>query len=247
MEMRSDILIVGGGVGGYACAVAACENGFDVILTEESDWIGGQLTSQATPPDEHGWIEEFGCTASYRKFREDVRAFYRENYPLTDAARNDPTLNPGNGWVSPVCAEPLVFLKVLEENLKQFTTRGNLRILTGHFPVEAVSTGDEIISVGLTNLETRGNYLDFRAVFCRCDRTWRAIATDGSRIQHGFRGEEFDAGTERGRSSPAGKLAGVLSLFRHELSRWSGSYDRAAAALCFLAGFYTSAEPSVER
>ena len=35
------------------------------LLTEETDWIGGQLTSQAVPPDEHPWIESFGCTAAY--------------------------------------------------------------------------------------------------------------------------------------------------------------------------------------
>ena len=38
-----------------------------VILSEETDWLGGQLTQQAVPPDEHPWIESFGCTASYRQ------------------------------------------------------------------------------------------------------------------------------------------------------------------------------------
>ena len=37
--------------------------GPDVVLTEETDWLGGQLTSQAVPPDEHPWIEQFGATA----------------------------------------------------------------------------------------------------------------------------------------------------------------------------------------
>ena len=32
-----------------------------MVLTEPTDWIGGQLTSQAVPPDEHPWIEQFGC------------------------------------------------------------------------------------------------------------------------------------------------------------------------------------------
>ncbi|HKG27367.1 MAG TPA: FAD-dependent oxidoreductase [Thermomicrobiales bacterium] len=38
--------------------------GRSVILTEESDWIGGQLTAQAVPLDEHPWIERTGCTSS---------------------------------------------------------------------------------------------------------------------------------------------------------------------------------------
>ncbi|MFM8420351.1 MAG: FAD-dependent oxidoreductase, partial [Verrucomicrobiota bacterium] len=69
-EVAADLAIVGGGVGGCAAALAACCAGLRVALTEETDWIGGQLTAQAVPPDEHPWIESHGCTASYRRFRE---------------------------------------------------------------------------------------------------------------------------------------------------------------------------------
>jgi len=31
-------------------------------LTEETDWVGSQLTNQAVPADEHSWIEEYGVT-----------------------------------------------------------------------------------------------------------------------------------------------------------------------------------------
>ncbi len=154
-ELQTELLIVGGGIGGCAAALAACENGVNVILTEESDWIGGQFTSQATPPDEHGWIEEFGCTRSYRKFRNDVRDDYRNNFPLTNEAKNNPVLNPGDGWVSPLCAEPKVFLRVIESYLKPFVERGNLQILCEHFPVAAENSGDEIESVTLENLRDK--------------------------------------------------------------------------------------------
>ena len=79
--VQINLVIVGGGVGGCAAAKAACEAGLNVIMTEESDWIGGQFTSQSTPPDEHGWIEKFGCTQSYRQFRNDVRAYYKKIIP----------------------------------------------------------------------------------------------------------------------------------------------------------------------
>ena len=68
-EAKADVVILGGGVGGCAAALAAARAGASVILTEETDWIGGQLTSQAVPPDEHPWIEERGCTKLYRSFR----------------------------------------------------------------------------------------------------------------------------------------------------------------------------------
>ena len=73
VSQSAAVLIVGGGVGGVAAALAACRAGQRVVLTEETLWIGGQLTSQAVPPDEHPWIEESGCTRSYREFRDEVR------------------------------------------------------------------------------------------------------------------------------------------------------------------------------
>ena len=47
-ERAADLVIVGGGLGGCAAALAACGAGLRVILTEPTDWIGGQLTSQAS-------------------------------------------------------------------------------------------------------------------------------------------------------------------------------------------------------
>ncbi len=152
-ELKTDVLIVGGGVGGCAAVLAACENNLDVILTEESDWIGGQLTSQATPPDEHGWIERFGCTRSYRRMRDAVRDYYRKFYPLTERAKANPFLNPGDGWVSPLCAEPIVFLKILENTLAEYVKRGNLQILTEYFPIAADFEGERIRVITLKNLK----------------------------------------------------------------------------------------------
>src|SRR5437868_5027765 len=76
-ELHADVVIVGGGVGGVAAALAAARAGRSVLLTEETDWIGGQLTQQAVPPDEHPWVEQFGVTRGYRRFRDGVRVYYR--------------------------------------------------------------------------------------------------------------------------------------------------------------------------
>src|SRR5690554_5452708 len=56
-QLSADVVIAGGGLGGCAAAFAALRNNLTVILTEETDWLGGQLTSQGVPPDEHSWIE----------------------------------------------------------------------------------------------------------------------------------------------------------------------------------------------
>jgi NADPH-dependent 2,4-dienoyl-CoA reductase/sulfur reductase-like enzyme len=65
-NISADMVIFGGSLGGTLGAYSAAKSGKITILFEETDWIGGQLTSQAFPPDEHQWIEETGCTASYR-------------------------------------------------------------------------------------------------------------------------------------------------------------------------------------
>ena len=62
-EIEADILIAGGGLGGVAAALAAADCGKRVVLTEETDWIGGQLTAQIVPPDEHPpdqWMRKRG-------------------------------------------------------------------------------------------------------------------------------------------------------------------------------------------
>src|SRR6516225_5032322 len=107
-ELEADLVIIGGGLGGCAAALAAVRNNCRVILTEETDWLGGQLTAQAVPPDENPWIETFGGTRSYLELRRRIRDYYYRNYPLTAEARARPHLNPGNGWVSRLCTEPRV-------------------------------------------------------------------------------------------------------------------------------------------
>lgn len=152
---EADILVIGGGLGGCAAALAALESGARVILTEETDWIGGQMTSQLVPPDEHGWIERFGRTASYQRFREGVRAHYREQRALTEAARRDPLLNPGTAWVSPLAFEPKVGLAVLHAMLEPHRASGRLWLLLEHRPVGIrQNAADQIAAVVVEDRQT---------------------------------------------------------------------------------------------
>lgn len=158
-EHETDVLIVGGGVGGCAAALAVARAGYRVTMTEESDWIGGQLTSQAVPPDEHGWIERFGCTKSYREFRDAVRDYYRRYYPLSDEAKRRPHLNPGNGWVSPLCHEPRAALAVLHNLLAPHFSAGRLNVLAEHKVIAAETERDEVRLVLLRDLRGGGEQL----------------------------------------------------------------------------------------
>ncbi len=152
-DHATDVLIVGGGLGGVAAALAALRLGRRVTLTEESPWLGGQLTSQAVPPDEGRWIEEVGCTASYRALREGVRTYYRTHYPLIPESRAEAHLNPGAGNVSRLCAEPRAFLAVIEGLLAPWRSKGQLTVLLDAQPVNVHTDGDTVQAV---TLEQRG-------------------------------------------------------------------------------------------
>jgi hypothetical protein len=146
-ELRADVVVIGGGLGGVAAALGALRAGRSVLLTEEYAWLGGQLTSQAVPPDEHSWVEQFGVTASYRALREGIREHYRRYYPLTDRARRAAHLNPGAGYVSRLCHEPRVAVAVLEAMLAPYRSSGLLRILQPAAPVAAQVDGDRVTAV----------------------------------------------------------------------------------------------------
>lgn len=150
-ELTTDILIVGAGLGGIAAALAAADRGARVILTEEYPWIGGQLTSQAVPPDEHPWVEEFGITARYRALRDGIRDVYRRRYPLIDAARDREDLNPGAGWVSKLCHEPRIAVGVLEEMLAPHRSTDRITLLERRRPTAATTDGDRVTSVTLAS------------------------------------------------------------------------------------------------
>jgi hypothetical protein len=146
-ESACDVLVAGGSLGGVAAALAAARMGRRVVLTEETEWIGGQSTSQGVPLDEHPWIEERGRNRSYVEFRSRVRDYYRRNYPLSAASRKDPQFNPGACWVSRCGLEPRVGLAVLYEMLAPYLSRGHVRILTRTRPMAVEMAGDRCLAV----------------------------------------------------------------------------------------------------
>lgn len=152
--IRTDVAVIGGGLGGCAAAIAAARLGRRVVLTEETRWIGGQLTSQAIPPDEHPWIEEYGATRSYRELRDGIREYYRMHLPLAERSRAANLLNPGNGFVSHLCHDPRVGLAVLHQMLAPFQVNGQVLILPLHRLTGAWTNHDRVTGVAVTRLDS---------------------------------------------------------------------------------------------
>ncbi len=146
-HLASTLIVIGGGLGGVAAALTAARLGQSVILAERSDWLGGQLTTQAVPPDEHQWIDTRQISPSYSELRNRIRDHYRRNYPLTDVARNMVNLNPGAGFVSRLCHEPRVGALAIQEMLSPLIASGLIKVLTHQEPVEVERIGARLVSV----------------------------------------------------------------------------------------------------
>jgi len=148
-ERETDVVVVGGGLGGIAAALAVLEAGYRVVLTEPTAWLGGQLTSQAVPPDEHQWIETagLGATRSYQRLRQRIRQYYGQNYPgMAESAQRD-DWSPGRSWVSRLAHEPRVALRVIEDLLAPYQNSGRVKILLHHYPIRAEVDGDRIRAI----------------------------------------------------------------------------------------------------
>ncbi|GAB4514944.1 MAG: FAD-dependent oxidoreductase [Anaerolineae bacterium] len=142
VEQSTDVLIVGGGLGGIAAALSVVRLGYRTILTEPTDWLGGQLTAQAVPPDENPWIEQTGATMTYRLLRHKIRDYYKRNYPLLPEHRDALAFNPGKGWVSPLCHEPRVAVAVIDEMLAPYRADRQVDVRLWYVPVAVETDGD---------------------------------------------------------------------------------------------------------
>jgi hypothetical protein len=155
-EFKSDMVIAGGGLGGFAAAMAALRNGLSVVMTEETDWIGGQITQQGVPSDEHQWIETHGATQMYRDYRNAVRNYYRGFYPMTREAKNNPLLNPGNATgARRMSHEPKVALAVMYQMLAPYLSNRQLTLLIPYKIIEADNAGDQVKALKAQQVESK--------------------------------------------------------------------------------------------
>lgn len=162
--VSADLIIAGGGLSGCAAAFAALRNGLTVILTEETDWIGGQLTQQGVPPDEHQWIETHGGTGLYRTFRKNIREYYRQNYPLREEVAAKPHFNPGGASVSALAHKPRVALAVLEGFFAPYISSGQLLILKEFKAVSADTRKNRVLAL-LVKSSTIGETKELKAPY----------------------------------------------------------------------------------
>ncbi|HEY9728034.1 MAG TPA: FAD-dependent oxidoreductase [Chroococcales cyanobacterium] len=112
-EETCELLVVGGGLAGAATAYEGLLAGRTVCLTELTDWVGGQISSQ-------------GTSALDERQTQRARLFYSRGYLELRKRIQDyyGKLNPGDCWVSEACFLPRDADKILERMLKDAAKRG---------------------------------------------------------------------------------------------------------------------------
>jgi hypothetical protein len=145
-QQGCDVVILGGGLGGSAAAMMAAAKSSAVCMTEPTNWVGGQMTSQGISAfDDNAWIETTGATRSFQVLRQAIRNHYAPL--LREGVKPDSTLNPGLCWVSSECSEATVDHDVLLSLLDPYIHTGRLSIFLRTVPVAVEKHGDALKSV----------------------------------------------------------------------------------------------------
>lgn len=142
--VECELLIVGGGLSGTAAAYEGLMDGKTVCLTEITDWVGGQISSQGTSALDEQATQRSRMVypRGYLELRKRIEKHYGK-------------LNPGDCWVSDSCFLPKdgdrILMEILQDAAKK--NRGTLK----WFPSTVIkdleigknpqgSTGQQILS-----------------------------------------------------------------------------------------------------
>ncbi len=108
-----DLLIVGGGLAGTAAAYESLKLGRTVCMSELTDWVGGQISSQGTSALDEAKMQRalLFYSTGYNQLRQRIEAEYGE-------------LNPGACWVSASCFLPRDAHAILMEMLEDAEDEG---------------------------------------------------------------------------------------------------------------------------
>ena len=138
--VECDLLIIGAGLAGTAAAYHSLKAGHTVCLTELTDWVGGQISSQGTTALDESRRQRqlLFYSAGYRELRDRIEAKYGE-------------LNPGRCWVSAACFMPYDAHEILFDMLEDAASEGGgeLRWFPSTVPkeLELSADGSQIVHV----------------------------------------------------------------------------------------------------
>lgn len=133
--LQTDVLVIGGGVGGTAAGIQAARLGAKVILTEESTWLGGMMTAAGVSAFDGNHNLPSGIWAEFRN----------QLYKVYGSPEKVAT-----GWVSNTLFEPHVGDSILKSMTRSLS---NLSVLYHHRFVSVIKDKQKVVGVVVKNLQ----------------------------------------------------------------------------------------------
>ncbi len=132
-EFQTEVLVVGAGTSGVAAALQAARSGAQVIVVEETPWLGGMLTSAGVSATDGNHQLPSGI---WGEFREQLYEYY--GGPDSVAT----------GWVSNTQFEPHVGNQIWNNLLD---AQASIKRFHGYIPIHVVKIEDTVIGVWFVN------------------------------------------------------------------------------------------------
>ncbi|NCC65144.1 MAG: FAD-dependent oxidoreductase, partial [Spirochaetia bacterium] len=123
-SLYTDVLVIGASASGVCAALAAARHGCDVILTEETSWVGGMLSAAGVSAFDGNHLLPSGL---FGEFRKHLLQYYGSAQELA------------TGWVSNTHFEPHVAHQILSSMLLE---QESIRQYRGYKPVEILKKRD---------------------------------------------------------------------------------------------------------
>ena len=157
-----ELLVIGGGLSGVAASYEALLSGKTVCMTEITDWVGGQISSQGTSALDERTTQrsQLFFPKGYLEFRERIEEYYDE-------------LNPGDCWVSESCFLPKDAHEVMWQQLQEAEEKGKGTLKW--FPatvikdleiekIEGEGTGEQIVSAVAIQHSPQNKYISLNSL-----------------------------------------------------------------------------------
>lgn len=141
-EIKTDVLIVGGGASGTTAGIQSSRLGANTIIIEETDWLGGMLTAAGVSAIDGNHKLPSGLWGEFR-----ARIYQHYGGPAAVAT----------GWVSNTLFEPSIGNKILKEMV---SAEPHLKVLYQSKFVSASKNADSTWTVLITQ---KGKQISLRA------------------------------------------------------------------------------------
>ncbi len=152
----ADIVIIGGGVGGIAAAIAACSSGRSTILIEETDSIAGCFSKPDTSRYfDNRFMEMSGSSLRYRTFREKIKEWYEKKSKEQPKFISTLFSDIEDFGTDNFCFESEAAVDIIYDMVENHLERERLIILKRHKIAEVVSYSKRIASLNVVDLDNK--------------------------------------------------------------------------------------------